>query len=193
MKKNIDKPQEFKDKIVILSIGRYAREKSQDTLIKALKYSKYKEKIQLILAGQGVKENYYKKLAKNLPISPIFKFFDRDEIVDIINYSDMYVHPAEMELEGIACLEAITCGKLVIVSSSKLSATKEFAVSKKCIFEKRNPKDLARVIDYFIEHEDEKHLCEQKYLKESKVYDQDSCMEQMEKMIKEVYSIAHKR
>ena len=50
-KRQIEKPDELKDKIVILSTGRYAREKSQDTLIKAVKYSKYKDKIQLILAG----------------------------------------------------------------------------------------------------------------------------------------------
>ncbi len=192
VKNEVEKPKEFKDKFVILSIGRYAREKSQDTLLKAIKFSKYKDKIQVILAGQGTKEKYYKKLAKELPIAPIFKFFDRDDIVNVINYSDMYVHPAEMELEGIACLEAIKCGKLVIVSSSKLSATKEFAVDEKCIFKNRKPVDLAKVVDYFIEHQEERQIYEQKYLIESKKFDQDECMQQMENMIKEVYTIAKK-
>ena len=191
-KRDVGKPAELKDKIVLLTIGRYAREKAQDTLIKAVMFSKYKDKIQLILAGQGTKEKYYRKLAKKLPVAPIFKFFGRDEVVDVINYADMYIHPAEMELEGIACLEAITCGKLVIVSSSKLSATKEFAVNEKCIFKNRDPKDLARVIDYFIEHPEEKTKFEQQYLTESKIYDQDACMEQMEKMIKEVHDIVKK-
>ena len=192
-KKEVEKPENLKDKFVILSIGRYAREKSQDTLLKAMKYSKYKDKIQLILAGQGTKEKSYKNLAKKLKINPIFKFFGRDEIVDVINYSDMYVHPADMELEGIACLEAIACGKLVIVSSSKLSATKEFAVSQKCIFKKRNPKDLAKTIDYFIENKDQRILCEKEYLKNSTIYSQDVCMQKMEDMMKEVYKIAQKR
>ena len=66
-----EKPEELKDKIVILSTGRYSREKCQDTLIKAVGLSKYKDKIQLILGGQGVKEKYYRKLAKKLPIEPI--------------------------------------------------------------------------------------------------------------------------
>lgn len=184
IKKQIEKPDELKDKFVILNIGRYAREKSQDTLIKAVHYSKYKDKIQLIFAGQGTKEASYKKLAKRLNINPIFKFFSRDEIVNVLNYSDMYVHPADMELEGIACLEAIACGKLTIVSSSKLSATRYFAVDEKCIFKKRNPKDLARVIDYFIEHPEEKKLYEQKYLNESTIYNQDVCMQKMGDMIK---------
>ena len=191
-KKETPKPEEFKNKIVVLSIGRFAREKSQDTLIKAIKYSKHKDRIQLILAGQGTKDKYYTRLGKKLPNKPILKFFSRDEIINVLNYADIYAHPADIELEGIACLEAITCGKLVIVSSSKLSATRNFAVDERCIFKKRNPKDLARVIDYFIDNPEEKKQIEQKYLSEAKVYNQDACMQEMENMIKEVYSIAHK-
>lgn len=182
------KPDELKDKYVILTTGRYAREKSQDTLIKAVNLSKHRDNIQLVLGGKGIKEKYYKKLAKKLPIQPIFKFFGRNEIIDVLNYSDMYVHPAEIELEGISCLEAIACGKLTIVSDSKLSATKEFAVDEKCIFKCRNPKDLARVIDYWIEHPEEAKQYEQKYMKSAKVFDQEECMKEMEKMMLDVVS-----
>ena len=185
-KREVSRPSEFENKIVLLTTGRYAREKSQDTLIKAIKYSKYKDKIQLILGGQGPKEKQYKKLSKKLPLTPIFKFYSRTEIIDVLNFCDMYVHPAEIELEGIACLEAIMCGKLTIVSDSVLSATKEFAIDNKCIFKKRNPKDLARVIDYWIEHPQEKKEYEQKYLESSKVFNQNECMKQMEAMMKEV-------
>ena len=169
-----------------MTTGRYSREKSQDTLIKAIKYSKYKSKIQLILGGQGTKEKYYRRLAKNLPIPPIFKFFSRTEIIDVLNYADIYAHPAEVELEGIACLEAIACGKLTIVSNSKLSATKEFAIDEKCIFKNRNPKSLAKVIDYWIEHPEEKAEYEQKYLESANVFNQEECMKKMEKMLFEV-------
>ena len=182
-KRKVEKPSELKDKIVILSTGRYSREKSQDTLIKAIKHSKYKDKIQLILGGQGQKEKKYKRLAKKLPIQPIFKLFSRTEIIDVLNYADLYVHPAEIELEGIACLEAICCGKLTIVSDSKLSATKEFVVDDKCIFKNRNPKDLARVIDYWIEHPEEKKITEDKYLNHAIVFNQDDCMRRMEEML----------
>lgn len=185
-KRDIAKPEEFKDKFVILTTGRYAREKSQDTLIKAIRYSKHKNEIQLILGGMGIKEKKYKKLAKKLPIPPIFKFYSRTEIIDVLNYSDMYVHPAEIELEGIACLEAIVCGKLTIVSDSKLSATKEFAIDDTCIFKHRNPKDLARVIDYWIDRPELRKQYEQKYLESSRVFNQDECMKQMENMMKTV-------
>ena len=192
LKKEVEKTEELKDKFVILNTGRYAREKSQDVLIKAVKLSKHKDKIQLIFAGQGTKENEYKMLAKGLPIFPIFKFFSRDEIVDVLNYADMYVHSADIELEGISCLEAIACGKLVIVSSSKLSATRNFAVDDRCIYKNRNAKDLAKTIDYFIENENERHLLENKYLSSASIYNQNECMHEMENMIKEVFELGRK-
>lgn len=185
-KRDVEKPEEFKDKIVILSIGRLAREKSQDTLIKAIYHSKYKDKIQLILGGQGLKEKHYKKLAKDLPIPAIMKFYERKEVIDILNFADLYVHSAEIELEGIACLEAIMCGKLTIVSDSKLSATRNFAVDDRCVFKNRDPKDLARVIDYWIEHPEEKKLVEKKYLESGQVYSQEKCLDEMEKMMFDV-------
>ncbi len=183
-----DKPHELKDKIIILTTGRYSREKSQDTLIKAVRLSKYKDRIQLILGGQGVKERYYRRLSKGLPIEPIFKFYSRTEIIDVLNYADIYVHPAEVELEGISCLEAIACGKLTIVSDSKLSATREFAVDEKCIFKNRSPKDLARVIDYWIEHSEDIPTYEALYLKSSAALDQETCMKAMESMILDIWS-----
>lgn len=185
-KANIEKPSDLKDKFVIVSVGRYAREKSQDTLIKAVAKSKHKNDIRLILAGQGVKEKYYKKLAKKLCVSTTFEFYGRKEVVDVINMSDMYVHSGDIELEGISCLEAVACGKLAIVSDSKLSATKGFAVDEKCIFKKRNSKDLARVIDYWIENPNERALYEELYLQKAPNLNQEACMQKMEKMMEEV-------
>ena len=186
-RKSVKKPQELKDKIVILTTGRYAVEKDQATLFRAVNYSKYKDKIQLVLAGQGPLTKKYERMARKVPIQPIMKCFSREEMANVLNYCDIYAHPAIIELEGIACLEAICAGKLVIVSDSKKSATKNFAVDEKCIFKKRNPKDLARVIDYFIEHPEEKKICEEKYLASAHLFNQVECMERMEQMINEVH------
>ncbi len=185
-KKFVEKPEEFKNKTVILSTGRYSVEKSQNVLINAVMYSKYKNKIQLVLAGQGPFENKFKRLAKKLPNYPIFKLYGRDEMQDVLNMCDIYVHPANFELEGIACLEAICAGKLVIVSDSPRSATKNFAVDSRCIFKHNNAKDLAKVIDYWMEHPEEKKICEDKYFANADKYNQDKCMEQMDKMFYKV-------
>lgn len=185
-RREVEKPQDFRDKIVILSTGRYSSEKSQDTLIKAIARSEYKDKIQLILAGQGLKEKKYKRLAKRLPVAPIFRLYGRNELCDALNYCDLYIHPAVDELEGIACLESIACGKMTIVSDSKNSATKEFAIDEKCIFKHRDAKDLARVIDFWIEHPEERKEYEAKYLASSAAVQEKECMRQMDKMIAEV-------
>ena len=185
-RREVERPAEFAHKIVILTTGRYAREKSQETLIKAVNYSKFRDHIQLILGGQGVRERYYRRLAQKLPVPPVFHFYDRRELIDVLNYADLYVHPAEMELEGISCLEAIVCGKLTIVSDSKPAATKEFAVDERCVFRNRRAKDLARVIDYWIEHPEERKACAQKYFDSAAAFRQDACMAQMEAMMQEV-------
>ncbi|MBQ9276109.1 MAG: glycosyltransferase [Clostridia bacterium] len=186
-----EKPDELKDKIVVLTTGRYATEKSQDTLIKAVALSKYKDKIQLILGGEGAKEGLYRQLAKELPIQPIFKFYSRTEIIDVLNYADIYVHPAQIELEGISCLEAIAVGKLTIVSDSKLSATRYFAIDDSCIFKNRDEKDLARVLDYWIENPEKRAEYADKYLNRAVAYDQDSCMHRMEGMINDAINQAY--
>ena len=186
MKLESKKIEKFENKIAILSTGRYAIEKNQNTLIKAVKYSKYKDQIQLIFAGQGPLENKYKRLAKSLPNYPVFKVYQRQEMADVLSSCDLYVHPAIIELEGIACLEAICAGKLVIVSDSPRSATKNFALDEKCIFKQKNAKDLARVIDYWIEHPEEKAEYEKKYLEQAENYDQFKCMKKMEAMMFEV-------
>lgn len=186
-KRESERPQSLQGKFVILTTGRYAREKAQDTLIKAVALSKHKERIQLILGGQGVKEKSYRKLSEKLPVYPIFAFYSRKELIDVLNYADMYVHPAEFELEGISCLEAVACGKLTVVSDSKLSATKAFALDEKCIFKNRDHKSLARVIDYWIEHPAERAEYEKRYLETAVAFRQDECMKRMEEMIFEVH------
>lgn len=109
VRRNVEKPEQLKDKFVILMTGRYSKEKRQDLLINAVKKSKYADKIQLILAGDGPRIKQYKKAAKKLKNQPIYGLHPADELINIINYSDLYVHTAYAELESIACLEAIKC------------------------------------------------------------------------------------
>jgi glycosyltransferase involved in cell wall biosynthesis len=182
--KETEKPEELKDKFIILFTGRFSREKAQDVLIKAVANSKYKERIQLIFAGVGaLKEKFEKLSRKILPIQPMFKFFSRDELVNVINYSDLYVHPAEIEIEAIACLEAISCGVVPVISNSTKSATKAFALDERNLFTNRDYIDLARKIDYWLNNPTEKQKCSEKYLGYATKFNQESCMDDMEKML----------
>lgn len=181
------RPVELNNKFVILTTGRLCREKSHDILLKAIAKSKYNDRIQLIMAGQGPLISKIEKYAsKHLKNKPIIKYFTREEMISLLNYADLYCHPAEVELEGIACLEAIVCGLVPIVSDSDRSATKGFALTEANIFKNRNYNELARKIDFFIENLDEKEKLKQKYLEFGHCFDQDECMNKMEKMFLDV-------
>ncbi len=181
-----EKPNAIKNKFVILFIGRYSKEKSHSVLIKATALSKHKDIIQLVLAGQGPEEERIKKLSKKKKINmPIMAFFSRTELVDVINYSDLYCHPSIIEIEAISCLEAISCGLVPLISSSPRSATKNFALDERNLFRSNDPKDLAARIDYWIEHDEERKKMSSKYISSSLIYNHDECMKQMRRMLVE--------
>lgn len=179
------KPEKFQDKFVVLSVGRFSTEKRQDLLIKAVKLSKYSNKIQLILSGSGPRKKHLQKLSKDLKNKPIIDFLSKQDLTDAFNYADLYVHPSEIELEGISCLEAISCGQVPIISNGKRAATKQFALTEKNLFEVNNPHDLANKIDYFIEHPQEIKELKEKYVEYSKQFKIGNCITQMEQMFKD--------
>ena len=185
--KQASKPEALADKFIILTTGRLCKEKSHDVLLKAISKSKYNDKIQLIIAGQGPLLNKIKKYSsKHLFNQPIIKYFTREEMINLLNYADLYCHPAEVELEGIACLEAVVCGLVPIVSDSDRSATSGFALTNENIFKNRNCRELAQKIDYFIENTEEKDKLKKKYLEFGVRFDQDECMNKMEEMFNDV-------
>ena len=182
-----ERPKEFEDKKIILFTGRYSKEKSHKILIDAAKKSSYSDSIQLIFAGDGPLKKKLIKQSRGLKNRAVFRFFSREDLVKVINYSDLYVHPAEIEIEAIACLEAISCGLVPVISDSKRSATRYFARDEKNLFPCNDSKALALRIDYWFDHPEEKELCRLAYLKDNKKFDFDECMDQMEKMIIETH------
>lgn len=194
VRKNIDKPEEFKDKFIIMFTGRFSKEKSHKVLIDAVAKSKYNDKIQLIFAGCGPLEEKLKKRAKKKLVNqPIFKFFDRESMVDALNYADLYVHPAEIEIEAIACLEAIACGLVPVIANSKRCATKAFAIDNKNLFKNKDSSDLKDKIEYWIENEDDKMKRSEEYLGYASKFDQDYCMDRMEEMLKDAIELNKKQ
>ncbi|MBP5651205.1 MAG: glycosyltransferase [Clostridia bacterium] len=153
---NHEKPKMLEDKFIICFVGRFSREKRHDLIIKAVNASKYKDKIQLVFAGKGPILHKIMSMSKKLPNYPIFTFLSRPQLVDLYNYADLYIHPADIEIEGMSCLEAIACGCVPVVSNSKKSATSQFTVHENSVFEHGNYIDLANKIDWWIEHEEDR-------------------------------------
>lgn len=183
----VTKPDELKDKKVVLFIGRISLEKSHSVLIEAISKSKYEKDIQLIFAGQGPREEEVKELAsKLLTNQPIIKFFTREELINVINYSDLYCHPAEVEIEAISCLEAMKCGLVPIIANSPKCATKAFAIDDRSLFTVNDSKSLSEKIDYWFDNQDEKEKMSYKYEELASSFDFDKCMDKMEQMFIDV-------
>lgn len=181
----IDKPEELKDKIVITMVGRLSGEKRQDVLIEAVKETKYADKIQLIFAGKGPKENYYKKLGEQLINKPIFEFCEKEKLQNILAYTNLYIHTSDAEIEAISCIEAIATGLVPIIAKSDKSATSQFALDERSMFEAGNSKELAKKIEYWLDNEEERKRMEKEYAKNAEKYRIEKSMEKIEEMFRE--------
>ena len=192
-RKESERPEELKNKKIILFTGRISLEKSHHILVEAISKSKYEKDIQLILAGQGPRKEEIEKLSKKLLTNqPIINFYSREELVNIINYADLYCHPAEVEIEAISCLEAISCGLVPVIANSPKCATKEFALDERSLFEVNNPESLKDKIDYWFDHPEELEEMRNQYAATASKFDFDECMDKMEKMLKDAIKLHEK-
>jgi glycosyltransferase involved in cell wall biosynthesis len=179
-----EKPSELEGKFVILFTGRYSREKSHHVLIQAVARSRHRDKIQLIFAGDGPQREKLETMCrKKLPVMPVMGFVPRQELIHRIHYADLYVHPAEIEIEAIACLEAIRGGLVPVVSDSARSATGAFALWPENTFRCNDVKALADRIDYWIDNPQARDECRRAYAGYGARFDRQNCMDAMERMI----------
>lgn len=183
--KEIMEQNKNKSRIDILMIGRLSPEKRQDLVIKAAKLSKFSSKIHLHFAGTGPMEKEYKKMASTLHNPATFNFYDQKDLINLIHSCDLYVHTSEIEIEAIACIEAISCGLVPVIANSKKSAAKQFALDERSLFESGNAQDLADKIDYWIENPDEKKRMSEKYVLYSRNYDINKSIDKAEAMFME--------
>lgn len=183
--KKSEKPEELKDKIVLTMVGRLSGEKRQDVLIEAVKQTKYADKIQLIFAGKGPKQKSYEKLGETLKNKPIFKFCKKEQLQEILAYTDLYIHTSDAEIEAISCIEAIATGLVPIIAKSDKSATSQFALDERSTFEAGNSKQLAEKIEYWLDNKKEREKMEKEYAKNAQKYSIEKSMEQIEEMFRE--------
>lgn len=177
-----EKPPALRDKFVILSVGRFSREKRQELIIKAVKMNRYADRIQLIFAGQGPKREKLEKLSASLPHPPIFDFYKKSELLDVIAMSDLYVHAASAEIEAMSCMEAFAGGLVPVIANSEKSATPQFALDGRSLFIADDPKDLSDKIDYWYEHPSERREMGAQYAAMGEKYNLEACVLEAEKM-----------
>ena len=182
----IRKPEELSGKFIVTMVGRLADEKRQDLIIKAVAKSRYNEYIQIILCGAGQNKKKYERLAKKVKLANplIIKFCKREELREVLNYTDLYVHASTYEIEGISCIEAFACGAVPVVSDSDESATKSFSLNdKECVFKAGDADSLCDRIDFMYQNRQEKRQLSSRYLEFSKEFALPRMVDAMEEML----------
>lgn len=136
------------DAVKLLFLGRLHPEKSVDTLIKAVPdIIKKHGNTHVMIVGPGRLHSKLEKLAQSLHADKNISFLglvSEEDKVLAYNASDIFVLPSLAELEGIAVLEAMACGKPIIISDAKMSASRFFVSDNGFLFKTGDPADLAR-------------------------------------------------
>jgi glycosyltransferase involved in cell wall biosynthesis len=173
-----------KDTINIVYVGRLYPEKSIDTLVKAVPHiiKKYPN-VHVMLAGAGHVRPKLEKLVHNLNLNKHITFLglvsDEDKIL-AYNAGDIFISPSFAELEGMTVLEAMACGKPVIVPDAEMNAAKFFIDNNGFLFETENYEDLAYQAIKLIADPDLRKKFGENSLKKVKNYDINKSVELLE-------------
>lgn len=89
-------------------------------------------------------------------------------------------------------MRLLLVGLVPIIANSPKSATPQFALDNRSLFEAGNSLDLAKKIDYWIEHEQERKEQEKMYAEAGKKYAISNSILQIEEMFREAIEEQHR-
>ena len=177
--------------IDILCIGRLAREKSQETLLEAMRYSQNASRIRLHFAGKGPLGKKYQKMGRRLVkegvlrYEPILGFYSAEELRSLAQQCYLYVHCAWVEVEGLSCLEMTREGLVPVIGEGRLIGTSDFALCPESLYPVGDSKALATRIDWWIAHPDVRNRMSQEYADAAHRYDINHSIEALTAMFEE--------
>lgn len=155
----------------ILAVGRLAKEKRQDVIIEAVKRSRYRDRIRLVLAGAGPLEQELRLAAESLPGGAEIGFLSRETLLRYFGEADLFVHASEVELEGMAVLEAMSAGLPALVAQAPESAASAFRLNDDFGFPAGNAAALSARIDALIEDRHALEGARQPYRQRAQAFD----------------------
>jgi len=140
------KPFEFSDKLIFY-MGRIERYKNICLLLEAMKYL---DDFYFYIAGKGNFEREVRRSVERLGLEKKVKllgFVDEREKYKWLKTCTVFVNISPIEAFGITVLEALACGKPVVINRE--GGLSEFASKFNCVFTVDSdvtPKELAEVI-----------------------------------------------
>ncbi len=178
----------------ILFVGRLHPEKSIETLIRAIPYIRREQlNAHVIIVGAGHLDVKLKRLARNLGLDNYITFCGKvsdEELVMAYNACDVFVLPSLVELEGMVVLEAMACGKPIIIANAKDSASVYFVDQNGLLFKPEDPADLAKQALTILCDDSLRERMGEASLKKSKEYDINRSVSRLEELY---YSLLSKK
>ena len=106
----------FLEKIpIVISVGRFVREKNQRDLLKAFALIRKDRNCRLVLVGEGEMRDELRRLAADLKISnEVFFTGFQDNPFKFLARAEVFVLPSLHEAQGIAVVEALAVGCPVV-------------------------------------------------------------------------------
>jgi glycosyltransferase involved in cell wall biosynthesis len=155
-RRSVSRDPRWGNDFVLFMVGRLAPEKRHDVMFEAIRRARHRDRIRLVIAGAGPRERDLRRRARALPCPVDFLGFvsDSTRLESLYNTADVLVHCSEVEIEGMAVLEAMSCGLPVLVADAPDSASGHFAVGPEFLFASGDPVSLAERIDHWAERPD---------------------------------------
>jgi len=146
-----ERPSRPGDGPLLLVVGRLAREKRHDVIIEGVRRSRHAARIRLVITGRGPEEARVRRRAATLPRPAEVGFVSDARLQELLAAADLMVHASEVELEGMAVLEALGWGTPALIADAPESATPQLALSPDFLFRAGDPADLARRLDALLD------------------------------------------
>jgi 1,2-diacylglycerol 3-alpha-glucosyltransferase len=147
-----ERSPEHRNRFVVLGVSRLAREKRIEVIIEAVRRSRHAARIQLVLYGRGPEESRLRSLSASLPLPAEIRLAEEEEMPRLMRSADLLVHASDVELEGMAVLEALGTGLPTLVADAPMSATGRLAIGDDFRFQPGDVDGLARKMNLLIEH-----------------------------------------
>lgn len=176
---------------VLVCIGRLSGEKDQYTLINAMKYCAHAKDIQLIFAGRGPQAGKMRRRTQKLYDSgilaypAIFGFYDRDGLRNLAAKADLAIHCATVEVEGLSIMEAMQQGAIPIIAKGPITGTYQFALDPRSCFAQKDARELAKKIDWWLDHPAEMESMRSAYVAEMETYSIENSIRELRKMFQD--------
>lgn len=142
------------NKTVFLYVGRLDGEKRVDILLQAAS-KLLREDFQLVIAGSGVQGQALRHQAHQLGLKDRVIFLGYVPATDLSSLyasADIFVMPSSAELQSIATMEALACGKPVLAANARALPELVTHAENGYLFAPNDADDAARWMKHFLDN-----------------------------------------